>query len=99
MPDMMAGMAKGIRLNSGLLEGAAQDAASRMRSALTIPADIATAATGMASTQQTGRSLTITIGDVIVNGSSAQDVDGLADLIVQKITRQVRRKEAAYGLV
>ena len=33
------------------------------------------------------------------NGSSAQDVDGLADLIVQKITRQIRRKEAAYGLV
>lgn len=99
MPDMMAGMAKGIRLNSGLLEGAAQDAASRMRSALTVPADLAAAAVGTAPAQSTGRSLAITIGDVIVNGSSAQDVDGLADLIVQKITRQVRRKEAAYGLV
>lgn len=99
MPDMMAGMAKGIRLNSGLLEGAAQDAASRMRSALTVPADLAAAAVGTAPAQSSGRSLTITIGDVIVNGSSAQDVDGLADLIVQKITRQVRRKEAAYGLV
>ena len=99
MPDMMAGMAKGIRLNSGLLEGAAQDAASRMRSALTVPADLAAAAVGTAPAQSAGRSLTITIGDVIVNGSSAQDVDGLADLIVQKITRQVRRKEAAYGLV
>lgn len=99
MPDMMAGMAKGIRLNSGLLEGAAQDAASRMRSALTVPADLAAAAVGTAPAQSTGRSLAITIGDVIVNGSSVQDVDGLADLIVQKITRQVRRKEAAYGLV
>lgn len=99
MPDMMAGMAKGIRLNSGLLEGAAQDAASRMRSALTVPADLAAAAVGTAPAQSTGRSLAITIGDVIVNGSSAQDVDGLADLIVQKITRQVRRKEAVYGMV
>ena len=99
MPDMMAGMAKGIRLNSGLLEGAAQDAASRMRSALTVPADLAAAAVGTAPAQSAGRSLTITIGDVIVNGSSAQDVDGLADLIVQKITRQVRRKEAVYGMV
>ena len=99
MPDMIAGMAKGIRLNSGLLEGAAQDAASRMRSALTVPADLAAAAVGTAPAQSAGRSLTITIGDVIVTGSSAQDVDGLADLIVQKITRQVRRKEAAYGLV
>ena len=99
MPDMMAGMARGIRLNSGLLEGAAQDAASRMRSALTVPADLAAAAVGTAPAQSAGRSLTITIGDVIVNGSSAQDVDELADLVVQKITRQVRRKEAAYGLV
>ena len=99
MPDMMAGMARGIRLNTGVLEGAAQDAASRMRSALTVPADLAAAAVGTAPAQSTGRSLAITIGDVIVNGSSVQDVDGLADLIVQRITRQVRRKEAAYGLV
>lgn len=99
MPDMMAGMARGIRLNSGLLEGAAQDAASRMQSALTIPADVAAAAVGTAPAQSAGRSLTITIGDVIVNGSNAQDVDELADRIVQKITRQVQRKEAAYGLV
>lgn len=99
MPDMMAGMAKGIRLNSGLLEGAAQDAASRMQSALTIPADVAAAAVGTAPAQSAGRSLSITIGDVIVNGSSVQDVDELADRIVQKITRQVQRKEAAYGLV
>ena len=99
MPDMIAGMARGIRLNTGVLEGAAQDAASRMQSALTIPADVAAAAVGTAPAQSSGRSLTITIGDVIVNGSSAQDVDGLADLIVQKITRQVQRKEAAYGLV
>lgn len=99
MPDMIAGMARGIRLNSGLLEGAAQDAASRMRSALTIPADLAAAAVGTAPAQSAGRSLTITIGDVIVNGSNAQDVDGLSDLIVQKITRQVRRKEAVYGMV
>lgn len=100
MPDMMAGMAKGIRLNSGLLEGAAQDAAARMRSALTVPADLAAAAVGTAPAQHSaGRSLTVTIGDVIVNGSSVQDVDDLAERIVQKITRQVRRKEAAYGLV
>ena len=99
MPDMIAGMARGIRLNTGVLEGAAQDAASRMRSALTVPADLAAAAVGTAPAQSAGRSLTITIGDVIVNGSSAQDVDGLADLIVQKITRQVRRKEAVYGMV
>lgn len=99
MPDMIAGMARGIRLNTGVLEGAAQDAASRMQSALTIPADVAAAAVGTAPAQSTGRSLAITIGDVIVNGSNAQDVDELADRIVQKITRQVRRKEAAYGLV
>lgn len=99
MPDMMAGMAKGIRLNSSLLEGAAQDAATKMRSALTVPADLAAAAVGTAPAQSAGRSLAITIGDIIVNGSSVQDVDDLADLIVQKITRQVRRKEAAYGLV
>lgn len=99
MPDMIAGMARGIRLNTGVLEGAAQDAASRMQSALTIPADVAAAAVGTAPAQSAGRSLTITIGDVIVNGSSAQDVDELADLIVQKITRQVQRKEAVYGMV
>ena len=99
MPDMIAGMARGIRLNTGVLEGAAQDAASRMQSALTIPADVAAAAVGTAPAQSSGRSLTITIGDVIVNGSSVQDVDELADLIVQKITRQVRRKEAVYGMV
>lgn len=99
MPDMIAGMARGIRLNTGVLEGAAQDAASRMQSALTIPADVAAAAVGTAPAQSSGRSLTITIGDVIVNGSSVQDVDELADRIVQKITRQVQRKEAAYGLV
>ena len=99
MPDMIAGMARGIRLNTGVLEGAAQDAASRMQSALTIPADVAAAAVGTAPAQSSGRSLTITIGDVIVNGSSVQDVDELADLVVQKITRQVRRKEAVYGMV
>ena len=99
MPDMIAGMARGIRLNTGVLEGAAQDAASRMQSALTIPADVAAAAVGTAPAQSSGRSLTITIGDVIVNGINVQDVDELADLIVQKITRQVQRKEAAYGLV
>lgn len=99
MPDMIAGMARGIRLNTGVLEGAAQDAASRMQSALTIPADVAAAAVGTAPAQSSGRSLTITIGDVIVNGSNVQDVDELADRIVQKITRQVQRKEAAYGLV
>lgn len=99
MPDMIAGMARGIRLNTGVLEGAAQDAASRMQSALTIPADVAAAAVGTVPAQSSGRSLTITIGDVIVNGSSVQDVDELADRIVQKITRQVQRKEAAYGLV
>ena len=99
MPDMIAGMARGIRLNTGVLEGAAQDAASRMQSALTVPADLAAAAVGTAPAQSSGRSLTITIGDVIVNGSSVQDVDELADLVVQKITRQVRRKEAVYGMV
>lgn len=99
MPDMIAGMARGIRLNTGVLEGAAQDAASRMQSALTIPADVAAAAVGTAPAQSAGRSLSITIGDVIVNGSNVQDVDELADRIVQKITRQVQRKEAAYGLV
>lgn len=99
MPDMIAGMARGIRLNTGVLEGAARDAASRMQSALTIPADVAAAAVGTAPAQSAGRSLSITIGDVIVNGSNVQDVDELADRIVQKITRQVQRKEAAYGLV
>ena len=99
MPDMIAGMAKGIRLNTGVLESAAQDAAYKMQSALTVPADMAAAAVGVAPAQSTGRSLTITIGDVIVNGSSVQDVDELADRIVQRITRQVRQKEAAYGLV
>ena len=99
MPDMIAGMARGIRLNTGVLEGAAQDAASRMQSALTIPADVAAAAVGTAPAQSSGRSLTITIGDVIVNGSNVQDVDELADRIVQKITRQVQRKEAVYGMV
>lgn len=99
MPDMIAGMARGIRLNTGVLESAAQDAAYKMQSALTVPADMAAAAVGVAPAQSTGRSLSITIGDVIVNGSNAQDVDELADRIVQKITRQVQRKEAAYGLV
>lgn len=99
MPDMIAGMAKGIRQNTGVLTAAAQDAAYRMQSALTVPADMAAAAVGVAPAQSTGRSLTITIGDVIVNGSNVQDVDELADRIVQKITRQVQRKEAAYGLV
>ena len=96
MPDMIQGMARGIRDNTWMLQDAASDAAQLINDRMTVPVNIAAAASG---TQPAPRNVSFSFGDVIVNGSNAQDVDELADRIVQKITRQVQRKEAAYGLV
>ena len=96
MPDMIEGMARGIRDNTWMLRDAAADTAQLIGDRMTVPVNIAAAASG---TQPAPRNVSFSFGDIVVNGSGVTDVDELADRIVQKITRQVQRKEAVYGMV
>lgn len=96
MPDMIQGMAKGIRDNTWMLRDAAADAAQLINDRMTVPVNIAAAASG---TQPAPRNVSFSFGDIVVNGSGTTDVDELADRVIDRLTMQVQQKEAAYGLV
>ena len=96
MPDMIQGMAKGIRDNTWMLRDAAADAAQLINDRMTVPVNIAAAASG---TQPAPRNVSFSFGDIVVNGSGVTDVDELADRVIDRLTMQVQQKEAAYGLV
>ena len=96
MPDMIQGMAKGIRDNTWMLRDAAADAAQLINDRMTVPVNIAAAASG---TQPAARNVSFSFGDIVVNGSGVTDVDELADRVIDRLTMQVQQQEAAYGLV
>lgn len=96
MPDMIQGMAKGIRDNTWMLRDAAADTAQLISDRMTVPVNIAAAASG---TQPAARNVSFSFGDIVVNGSGTTDVDELADRVIDRLTMQVQQKEAAYGLV
>ena len=96
MPDMIQGMAKGIRDNTWMLRDAAADAAQLINDRMTVPVNIAAAASGA---QPAPRNVSFSFGDIVVNGSGVTDVDELADRVIDRLTMQVQQKEAAYGLV
>lgn len=91
MPDMIRGMAKGIRANAYQLESASAYLASR----LTLPQIDAQAS--VASTTPAGG--TATYGGININvyGAQGQSVDELADVIMQKMQYAVSRKEAVWA--
>ena len=96
MPDMIEGMARGIRDNTWMLRDAAADTAQLIGDRMTVPVNIAAAASG---TQPAARNVSFSFGDIVVNGSGVTDVDELADRVIDRLTIQVQQQEAAYGLV
>ena len=96
MPDMIEGMARGIRDNTWMLRDAAADTAQLISDRMTVPVNIAAAASG---TQPAARNVSFSFGDIVVNGSGVTDVDELADRVIDRLTMQVQQQEAAYGLV
>lgn len=96
MPDMIEGMARGIRDNTWMLRDAAADTAQLISDRMTVPVNIAAAASG---TQPAARNVSFSFGDIVVNGSGVTDVDELADRVIDRLTMQVHQQEAAYGLV
>lgn len=98
MPDMIEGMARGIRDNTWMLREAAADTAQLITDRMTVPVNIAAAASGT----QPARSRYVTFNGGIhisVDGTTITDVDDLADRVIDRLTMQVQQQEAAYGLV
>lgn len=96
MPDMIQGMARGIRENTWMLNDAAADTARLISDRMTVPVNIAATASGV---QPAARNVNFSFGDIVVNGSGVTDVDDLADRVIDRLTMQVQQQEAAYGLV
>lgn len=96
MPDMIQGMARGIRENTWMLNDAAADTAQLISDRMTVPVNIAATASGV---QPAARNVSFSFGDIVVNGSGVTDVDELADRVIDRLTMQVQQQEAAYGLV
>lgn len=96
MPDMIQGMARGIRENTWMLNDAAADTAQLISDRMTVPVNIAATASGV---QPAARNVSFSFGDIVVNGSGVTDVDDLADRVIDRLTMQVQQQEAAYGLV
>lgn len=96
MPDMIKGMARGIRENTWMLNDAAADTARLISDRMTVPVNIAATASGV---QPAARNVSFSFGDIVVNGSGVTDVDDLADRVIDRLTMQVQQQEAAYGLV
>ena len=96
MPDMIQGMARGIRENTWMLNDAAADTARLISDRMTVPVNIAATASGV---QPAARNVSFSFGDIVVNGSGVTDVDDLADRVIDRLTMQVQQQEAAYGLV
>lgn len=85
MPDMMAGMAKGIRKNSWQLEDALNAATSHLQVSTDVAASTAApAAAGLGN-------ISITI-----NAAPGMDVNALADAVAYKLQHMVSRKEAVW---
>lgn len=81
-PDMMKLYAEGIRDNAYLVEDAA-----------------AQVAYGVASSFGTTNAQTLNMGGVsiVVNGAPGQDVEELADLVMEQMQNAVERKKAVYA--
>lgn len=94
MPDMIAGLAKGIRDNAYQLENAADYLASRLViPQITAPAVQAAGAAAKAGPAGgAGPSVNIT-----VYGAQGQDVNQLADIIMQKMEAAVNRKAGVWA--
>lgn len=85
MPDMMAGMAKGIRKNSWQLEDALNAATSHLQ----VSTDVAASSAAPAAAGLGNISITI-------NAAPGMDVNALADAVAYKLQHMVSRKEAVW---
>lgn len=94
MPDMIAGMAKGIRANAYQLENAAEYLAAR----LVVPQITAPAVSAAGAQPQNspagGAAPSISI---TVYGAQGQDVNQLAEIIMQKMESAVNRKAGVWA--
>ena len=88
MPDMMKELAGGIYKNLGLVENATDALAAAL-----LP-DVDTGAI-----RGRGNTTSITNGNTVINvyGTENQNVNELADIVINKLTTQVRRQIYAYG--
>ena len=84
MPDMMAGMAEGIRANAWRLEDALNAATSYMGSSIAAPTVNGIAAGGTSN-------ISITI-----NAPAGMDVNALADAVAYRLQTLIRQKEAVW---
>lgn len=91
MPDMIRGMAKGIRTNAYQLENASDYLASRMA----IPQIDAQAS--VASPAPAGSTATYGGINITVYGAQGQNVDELVDVMMQKMQYAVSRREALWA--
>ena len=92
MPDMMSTMARQIDDNIGLVTAALSHMTDQM--AITMPAAQPMSAARVAATQTSGPAPII---DLTVNGAPGQDVNALADIVMQKIQAATARKGAVWG--
>lgn len=92
MPDMMSTMARQIDDNIGLVTAALSHMTDQM--AITIPAAQPMSAVRVAATQTSGPAPII---NLTVNGAPGQDVNALADIVMQKIQAATDRKGAVWG--
>ena len=84
MPDMMMGMAEGIRANAWRLEDALNAATSYMSSSIATPTVNGIAAGGTSN-------ISITI-----NAPTGMDVNALADVVAYRLQTLTRQKEAVW---
>ena len=83
MPDMMAGMAKGIEENSWMLEDALNAATSHL---------------GVSANINSGTGKTVNMGgiNITINAAEGMDVNALADAVAYKIQTMTKQKEAVW---
>ena len=93
-PDMIKLFSKGITDNLGLLEKAMSGMTLTVRNATEADSLVASAGNSTVSnhTQNTYGGISI-----IVNGAAGQDVNELADIIMDRLTSEVSRKEAVWA--
>lgn len=84
MPDMMAGMARGIRQNAWQLEDALNAATSHMA-----PVDVQTQAGARGGVNMGGVTIQI-------NAPAGMDVNALADAVAYRLQTLAGRKEAVW---
>ena len=83
MPDMMSGMAKGIKENSWMLEDALNAATSHL---------------GVSASINGGVGKTVNMGgiNITINAAKGMDVNALADAVAYKIQTMTKQKEAVW---